>query len=168
MNQISNERSQNVMQSCSPTEMTGAHSLSHQSRQHDHNSVDLMSPSQSDDLHPAPDSLDTVIPLSNYDNESFNQQLKYLWIQKFHPWFPILHHTSVAGDFSIPGQSIVHRAIMAATTLYVPGISLEQKICQSETIREEVYLKSITSLSLASVQALLILAFLCFGEGKWS
>ncbi|KAJ5618228.1 hypothetical protein N7528_006871 [Penicillium herquei] len=109
-------------------------------------------------------------PPSIQTNESLHYELQALWLQNYHPWFPILHHTSVKAAFSVGPkvQRLVQKAIMAVTIRDTRALSAEQKVSQSRKMDEEVTIEALSSSSLDSVQALLILSILAWGEGNWS
>lgn len=102
--------------------------------------------------------------------EGLEFELRSAWLQQYQSWFPILHHTSVSNVLldDRPEQRLVAKAIMAVNVLDVGGMPWEQRLTWSQKIREEVILECLTSTTLRSVQALLILSMLFWGEGKWS
>ncbi|KAI9929456.1 hypothetical protein MW887_000928 [Aspergillus wentii] len=101
-----------------------------------------------------------------YTMPTGSDELQSVWLQKYHPWFPIMHHTSIVSAFSEP--SLVQKAITAVIIWDIPGLPLEQRQSQSEKLRQEAILAAMPSLNLASIQALLILAILYWGEGSWT
>lgn len=133
------------------------------------NSVEHVATPQPDDLrldHRTPYTA-TISP--NITDQSLNNEIQDIWLQKYHPWFPILHHTSVVTSLSstLPGHSLLQKAIMAATIWDISGMSPEQRNIESEKICQELILKAMASSNFPSLQALLILAMLSWGEGKW-
>ncbi|KAJ5098886.1 hypothetical protein N7532_005887 [Penicillium argentinense] len=101
--------------------------------------------------------------------EPLRYELQMVWLQRYHPWFPILHHTSVSQAFSeaTSTQCLLRKAIEAVTIWDIPGITWEQKQISSTTLRQEVISSAMESLNLRCIQALLILSILFWGEGKW-
>ena len=118
--------------------------------------------------------METGTPLTesppNHSIECLNYELQVLWLQKYHPWFPILHHTSISSAFSDRQreQCLVQKAIMAVTVRDVLGVPWERRQLNSHSFRQEVILESMECLNLRSIQSLLILSILFWGEGKWS
>lgn len=101
--------------------------------------------------------------------EPLRYDLQMIWLQRYRPWFPILHHTSVSQAFSEASstQCLLQKAIIAVTIWDIPSISSEQKQLVSTNLRQEVILVAMESLTLRSVQSLLILSILFWGEGNW-
>lgn len=109
-------------------------------------------------------------PPPRHSIECLNYELQVLWLQKYHSWFPILHHTSISSAFSDRQrqQCLVQKAIMAVTVWDVLGMPWERRQSNSHSLRQEVILGSMEYLNLRSIQSLLILSILFWGEGKWS
>ncbi|KAL4868237.1 hypothetical protein BDV12DRAFT_197459 [Aspergillus spectabilis] len=111
----------------------------------------------------------TTKSLSENSIEHLNHELHTLWLQRYQQWFPILHHTSVSNAFSgnLLEQALVQKAIMAVTIWDIPVMLFEQRQFHSERLQKEVIPSAMTSMSLRSIQSLLILAILFWGEAKW-
>lgn len=124
---------------------------------------------QSNAVHMESDPSPLVESPENILIEPLRYELQMVWLQRYHPWFPILHHTSVGQAFSEASSThcLLQKAIMAVTIWDIPGVSWEQKQFSSATLRQEVILGAMNSLTLRSVQSLLILSILLLGEGKW-
>nr|L7WMF9.1 RecName: Full=Notoamide biosynthesis cluster transcriptional coactivator notQ'; AltName: Full=Notoamide biosynthesis cluster protein Q' [Aspergillus versicolor]AGC83588.1 transcription factor [Aspergillus versicolor] len=86
------------------------------------------------------------------ETTALTYELQLVWLQKYQPWFPIMHHTS---------------AVKAVAIWDSPGIPWERKQFLSERLRQEVIVNAMGSLHLRTVQALLTLSILFWGEGKW-
>jgi hypothetical protein len=169
VSQLSRERSRSVESLPNAGELNSAVSFDLQNPQPlSYRSAEHMSSAQPDDLQLYRNT-SCAAPPSILTNESLHYELQALWLQNYHPWFPILHHTTVKAAFSETRQdpSPVQKAIMAVTIRDTRGISAEQNLSQSAKMAEEVTLEAISSLCLSSVQALLILSILAWGEGKW-
>lgn len=152
-----------------PAQMGGEHFASQQSPHAEYSNVESMgSPMGSSHVQLITGSPPTASPQRHFI-EPLKDELQMIWLQKYHPWFPILHHTSVSLTFSeiVAVQSPLQKAITAVTIWDVPGISSEQKKFTSETIRQEVVIDAMESFDFRSIQALLILSILFWGEGKW-
>lgn len=103
------------------------------------------------------------------DSAALAYEIQLVWLQKYQPWFPIMHHTSVSGAFSASENApgLLQKAIMAVTIWDTPAIPWERKQFLSESLSQEVILNAMGSLHLRTVQALLTLLILFWGEGKW-
>lgn len=132
---------------------------------------------------------DAASPSSQYsrrtassDPGSVSQQtLKDLcsaWFERYHSWFPILHKLSLlqevqnhASPLVDSPQSIVFKAVVAVT---LPHWCLSNPLTQdqrsdiSARFRNEVIMQAIGSLSLQSLQAILIITTIDYGAGKLS
>lgn len=100
------------------------------------------------------------------------------WFERYHPWFPILHRLSLLEtlDNSMDSVSasplyIVFKAISAVT---LPCWALTNTLNQAQReqlsshLRGQVIMEALGSLSLQSLQALLIITILDYGAGKLS
>ncbi|RDL37437.1 Uncharacterized protein BP5553_04870 [Venustampulla echinocandica] len=116
------------------------------------------------------------------DRGSISQQtlsdLCNTWFERYHSWFPILHKLSLleevennAAPLVDSPLSIVLKAIVAVT---LPHWCLsnppnrEQRLELSTQFRNEVIMQAIGSLSLQSLQAILIITNIDYGAGKLS
>lgn len=95
------------------------------------------------------------------------------WFERYHPWFPILHQPSVmeaiqsSWDPKSSRRPLVLRAIVAATIRHdqlLPSTP-EQRQNLSAQLSRFVLTEAMGTLSLDSVQALLILSVLHYGDG---
>ncbi|KAL4994193.1 hypothetical protein BDV10DRAFT_198987 [Aspergillus recurvatus] len=101
-----------------------------------------------------------------------------VWFEKYHPWFPILHQPSVVeycqswdpkdggGSLSLTIQAIV--AVILADPKTDTGASKAQRRQWSEQLRDKVLLAAMHNLSMAGLQALLIVSIVEYGEGRLS
>ena len=85
------------------------------------------------------------------------------WFAKYHPWFPILHQITLLEELKTPclycsAHVLVFQAIAAVT-------AVEQRK-RSDAIRDTIFLAVSKTLTLRSLQALLILTILDYGDGK--
>ncbi|KAJ5280287.1 hypothetical protein N7478_005659 [Penicillium angulare] len=110
------------------------------------------------------------VTLGSPTEETLEYELQESWLRSYQSWFPVLHRTTVVNAFSttLPGQTLIQKAIMAVTIWDMPGMLTEQKQTHSKKLHEEVILNAMASSKFSSLQALLILAMLTWGEGKWS
>ena len=100
------------------------------------------------------------------------------WFERYHPWFPILHRLSLLEtlDNSMDSLSesplyIVFKAISAVTLpcwALTNTLNREQREQLSSHFRGQVIMEALGSLSLQSLQALLIITILDYGAGKLS
>ena len=100
------------------------------------------------------------------------------WFERYHPWFPILHKLSLlqevhnhAAPLVDSAQSIVLKAIVAVTLPHwclSNPLTREQRSDFSAQFRNEVIMQAIGSLSLQSLQAILIITTIDYGAGKLS
>lgn len=107
---------------------------------------------------------------------SLLQELGHIWYNQFHPWFPILHQLSLEDILTnldqlrnVP-QQLVFKAMVAVTLPHCPSTTLsqDQKHALSSTMRTQVVSQVIGCLSLASLQAILIITILDLGAGQLS
>lgn len=96
------------------------------------------------------------------------------WFEKYHPWFPILHQISFTEELSKPclfcsPKLVVFKAIVAVigSAFGVPEFKHPFANKYDEMLRKEIILEAIDSISLRSLQALLILTIMDYGEGKF-
>lgn len=103
------------------------------------------------------------------ETTALTYELQLVWLQKYQPWFPVMHHTSVSDAFveAENGPGLLQKAVKAVAIWDSPGIPLERKQFLSESLRQEVIVNAMGSLHLRTVQALLTLSILFWGEGKW-
>ena len=97
------------------------------------------------------------------------------WFEKYHPWFPILHRIAFSEELSKPclfcsPQLIVFKAILAVigSSWGVPESKHPIAKQFDEMLRKEIILDAIDGSSLRSLQALLILTIMDYGNGKLS
>lgn len=130
---------------------------------------------------PGPESemrLEAMEPPAVFDPLSYTTMcdLCAIWFRDYHPWFPILHQPSLDEALTHPSQLqasehyLVIQAIVAVTLQHYQGLSVtpEQRRHSSGAIRDAVVIDAIKMTSLQSVQALLILSTLDYGEGRTS
>ncbi|OJJ07648.1 hypothetical protein ASPVEDRAFT_76488 [Aspergillus versicolor CBS 583.65] len=103
------------------------------------------------------------------ETTALTYELQLVWLEKYQPWFPIMHHTSVSDAFveAENGPGLLQKAVKAVAIWDSPGISWDRKQFLSERLRQEVIVNAMGSLHLRTVQALLTLSILFWGEGKW-
>lgn len=100
------------------------------------------------------------------------------WFDKFHGWFPILHPPTIMQtlqDISISLELsplyVVLKAIAAVTLPhvgFVTSLSHDQRRMISADYAQDIALHAMDSLSLPSLQAVLIVSVLEYGNGKLS
>lgn len=100
------------------------------------------------------------------------------WFERYHSWFPILHKLSLlqevqnhASPLIDSPQSIVLKAIVAVTLPHwclSNPLTQEQRSDSSTQFRNEVIMQAIGSLSLQSLQAILVITTIDYGAGKLS
>ncbi|KUJ10837.1 uncharacterized protein LY89DRAFT_787201 [Mollisia scopiformis] len=99
------------------------------------------------------------------------------WFEKYHSWFPILHKLSVLSAIQSSNPlvdspiSIVLKAVIAVTLPHwclSNPLSAIQREHISAHFRSQVIMQAISTLSLQSLQALLITTILDYGAGKLS
>lgn len=101
-------------------------------------------------------------------------ELCKLWFRKYHRFFPILHHPSFdqllrrSEDLSFSIHGVVVQAIIAITLQHSEIIdgNLDERKRQQEQLAANVVVECIKQPCLQSIQALLILSILQYGEGK--
>lgn len=120
--------------------------------------------------------------ISSSDLGSISQQtlrdLCNAWFERYHSWFPILHKLSLLQEVQNHAtplidslQSIVLKSIVAVTLPHwclSNPLTEEQRSDFSAKFRNEVIMQAIGSLSLHSLQALLIITTIDYGAGKLS
>ncbi|KAI9736206.1 MAG: hypothetical protein M1834_001091 [Cirrosporium novae-zelandiae] len=134
---------------------------------------------QHDTLNTTPNSMeatpeDPVVfdPLSS----TVISELCGAWFKVYHPWFPILHQPSMrealetSPNIEYSSRYLVIKAIVAVTIHHCQSCpsTAEQRQQWSATLRNTVVMESMSQVSLQSVQALLILSNLDYGEGNTS
>ncbi|KAJ5613290.1 hypothetical protein N7510_006484 [Penicillium lagena] len=102
-------------------------------------------------------------------------ELCSIWFKKYHPWFPILHQPSLTASLQnlegskTLGHYLVVKAICAVTLIHYEShlVGSHERQHWSGTLRDNVSSQALKSCSLQSVQALLILSNLEYGEGRF-
>jgi len=97
----------------------------------------------------------------------------HIWFEKYHPWFPLLHQQSLlqcldnSTDIASTGRPLVLQAIAAATLGSVDNVNIPPKDFHDQVIelRNATVLASLNAPCLDSVQALLVLSMLQYGNG---
>lgn len=98
-----------------------------------------------------------------------------MWFRDYHPWFSILHQPSVLDvlQTNVPPSdshlNIVFKAIAAVTIAHssfsgAPSLDERQRICKS--LRNEVVMEAMGTLSLKCLQSILIITLLDSAAGK--
>ena len=124
--------------------------------------TDFQSPVQNH-VH-TPMSVDRHHQCGDYlDNREGMTQLCQMWFERYHPWFPILHQITLMEELNKPclycsPHMLVFRAIAAVTSTELRK--------RSDSVRDSIFLAVSKTLSLRSLQALLILTILDYGDGK--
>jgi hypothetical protein len=96
-----------------------------------------------------------------------------MWFEKYHPWFPLLHQQTLLhcldnfADIASTGRPLVLQAIVAATLESVDSVNSTPKDShdQGTELKNATVLATLNSPSLDSVQALLVLSMLQYGNG---
>jgi hypothetical protein len=100
-------------------------------------------------------------------------ELCKIWFERYHPWFPILHQPSLieaiqsSPDPKSSSRSLVLQAIVAVTighSQVLPSTVSQRQQCSAQ-FSQSVWATATGNPSLDSVQALLILSTLNYGEG---
>lgn len=135
-----------------------------------HNESNLTTP------HTSPGS-NSLLAQAKFDPFSYPvlSDLCSIWFQKYHPWFPILHQPSLTASLqNLEGletlnQYLLVKAICAVTLFHYesPLVGADELKQWSENLRNEVYSQSLAQINLQSVQALLIISNIEFGEGRF-
>lgn len=102
-------------------------------------------------------------------------ELCSIWFKRYHPWFPILHQPSLTASLqNLEGSEALReyltvKAICAVTLTHYesPLVSAGERRQWSESLRESVCYRAMQQLSLQSVQALLIISNLEYGDGRF-
>ncbi|KXT14314.1 hypothetical protein AC579_8409 [Pseudocercospora musae] len=97
-----------------------------------------------------------------------------VWFREYHPWFPILHQPTFVrivneAEIAIPQQrELVVLAITVATTGQMRDTPPDQVRASQwrEELTTSVLSRAVSKASLDSIQALLILSTLSYGEGR--
>lgn len=105
-------------------------------------------------------------------------ELCNVWFDKFHRWFPILHQASLLQTLQDQSVSVnlspyyqVLKAIAAVTLPhvgFVTTLSHDQRQILSAEYAQNIAIHAMEFLSLSSLQAVLIISVLEFGNGKLS
>lgn len=115
-------------------------------------------------------------PAAQFDPLSYPvlSELCSIWFKRYHPWFPILHQPSLTASLqnlenSPSSQLLAVKAICAVTLTHYesPLVSAEERRQWSDSLRDTVYCQAMQQMSLQSVQALLIVSNLEYGEGRF-
>lgn len=120
----------------------------------------------------------TSITAGKLDYPAEVGRVRSVWFTKYHPWFPILHHTSldnaaVRSSSSHSNSNLVYEAVVAV--LSSDNMSpLQQQASQDRSKREEslrcmrdsVVQAAMGTTSLQSVQALLIISIHYYAEAS--
>ncbi|KAJ5108660.1 hypothetical protein N7456_005335 [Penicillium angulare] len=167
--QLSYERSRHIEPAHAETETTVESSIASSAPQVSYDNAEGVNIAQPDDLRLNHDAY-APVALGDPTEESLKFELQESWLRNYQPWFPILHRTTVVNAFSttLPGQTLIQKAIMAVTIWDMPGMLPEHKQSHSKKLHEEVVLSAMASSRFSCLQALLVLAMLSWGEGKWS
>lgn len=102
-------------------------------------------------------------------------ELCAIWFKKYHPWFPILHQPSLTASLQhlesskTSDQYLVIKAICAVTLVHYesPLVSMDERNQWSDSLRDAICSQALKQVSLQSIQALLILSNLDYGEGRF-
>lgn len=102
-------------------------------------------------------------------------ELCSIWFKKYHPWFPILHQPSLTASLqNLEGsealrQYLAVKAICAVTLTHYesPLVGADERRQWSDSLRESVCCQAMQQTCLQSVQALLIISNLDYGEGRF-
>jgi len=98
----------------------------------------------------------------------------HIWFEKYHPWFPLLHQQTLSQcldnciDIASTGRSLVLQAIAAATLESIDGISTtpEDSRDRGTMLKNATVLAALNAPCLDSIQALLVLSMLQYGNGR--
>lgn len=120
----------------------------------------------------------TIQPTTNEPSRADFIELCHVWFDKFHRWFPILHQASLLQtlqDQSVTINLSPHYEVLkaiAAVTLphvgFVTTLSHDQRRILSAEYAQNIAIHAMEFLSLSSLQAVLIISVLEFGNGKLS
>ncbi|KAJ5596529.1 hypothetical protein N7450_002987 [Penicillium hetheringtonii] len=102
-------------------------------------------------------------------------ELCAIWFKRYHPWFPILHQPSLIASLQQLksskdlDQSLAVKAICVVTLPHYesPLVSLDERNQWSASLRDSICCQALKQVSLQSLQALLILSNLDYGEGRF-
>lgn len=102
-------------------------------------------------------------------------ELCSIWFNQYHPWFPILHQPSLTASLQhLDGSGTLNpyltvKAICAVTLCHYEShlVSSEERKQWSDSLRDAVCTQALNQVSLHSVQALLIISNLEYGEGRF-
>ncbi|KAL3482505.1 hypothetical protein BJX99DRAFT_252757 [Aspergillus californicus] len=90
-----------------------------------------------------------------------------LWNEHYSCWFPIIHHTFFdPTEQANPQHKILWKAMKAAVTLRVDALANDYRRALSRWLQDEVTAKAMSNFSLNSIQALLVICNLGYGEGE--
>lgn len=105
-------------------------------------------------------------------------ELCNVWFDKYHRWFPILHQASLLQtlhDQSVSVNLSPHYEVLKAITAvtlphvgFVTTLSHDQRRVLSAEYAQNIAIHAMEFLSLSSLQAVLIISVLEFGNGKLS
>ena len=134
--------------------------------------------SEESSSHPPDDSQATVdlkLPLGSQPPNVL-KALCEIWFEKYHVWMPILHQLTYSGaldDFealTASPNAIVVKAISTITVadLLPPTTSKNEQTQWVHDLHWQVIMQATESISMQSLQALLILTILDYGGGHMS
>lgn len=98
-----------------------------------------------------------------------------IWFVRYHPWFPILHKLSFLEYLKTRGAQndraglLVLKAVLAVTlSQWLPAelMTKERRLEVVSALQKEILVHTSTNLSLASLQAALIVAIVDYGAGN--
>ena len=127
--------------------------------------------------HPSPGSGGFLTSSVHFDPFSYPvlSELCSIWFNQYHPWFPILHQPSLTASLQhLDGSGTLRpyltvKAICAVTLIHYEShlVSTEERKHWSDSLRDSVCTQALNQVSLHSVQALLIISNLEYGEGRF-
>jgi len=97
----------------------------------------------------------------------------HVWFGKYHPWFPLLHQQALLQcldnfiDIASTGRALVLQAIVAATLEFVDRVDATPNSSHSQgtKLKNAVVLAALNAPCLDSIQALLVVSMLQYGNG---
>jgi hypothetical protein len=97
----------------------------------------------------------------------------HVWFEKYHPWFPLLHQQTLLQcldnftDIASTGRALVLQAITAATFESVDSVNPTPKDSHHRRtdLKNATVLAALDAPCLDSIQALLVLSMLQYGNG---
>lgn len=102
-------------------------------------------------------------------------ELCSIWFKRYHPWFPILHQPSLTESLQnlerseTLSQLLAVKAICSVTLVHYesPLVSADERRQWSDSLRDTVCCQALKQVTLQSVQALLIISNVEYGEGRF-